>query len=245
MALESSIFHRIITDKLKEEQTLRNWSTLPQVFLENVELLDEIIAFHRYYFATLYIGCKKGPDPFMRFQFQWHDHCSSLLLSEQHSLSEIGLEELPSASIQATRSKWLSFCETSNVPVPDSNPVIILVPSSIYAFLLEYSKNFQNAIQAEENCSKSTTKPDTDDVYYHFGGAAICDMLHLRYKQLTSCSDDICDKLSQEVSILQTIARTKRVYLDIFAIVLVGLCTFQSQSRQGVSSICKGNRWCC
>ena len=203
MALESSIFHGIITNKLKEEQTfekLKHFATI----LENVELLDEIIAFHCYCFATLYTGCKKGPDPFMRFQFQWYDHCSSLLLSKQYSLSEIGLEELPSASIQAARSKWLSFCETSNVPVPDSNPVIILVSSSIYEFLLEYSKNFQNAVQAED-CSKSTTKPDTDDVYYRFGGAAICDMLHLRYKQLTSCSDDICDKLSQEVSILQTI----------------------------------------
>ena len=50
-----------------------------------------------------------------------------------------------------------------------------------------------------------TTEPDTDDIYYCFGGAAICGMLHFRYKQLKSCSDDKRDRLSQEVSLLQTI----------------------------------------
>jgi len=90
MALESSIFHGIITDKLKEEQTLsEKLKYFATSFLENVELLDEIIAFHCYYFATLYTGCKKGPDPFMRLQFQWHDHCSSLLSSEQYSYQRL------------------------------------------------------------------------------------------------------------------------------------------------------------
>ena len=142
--------------------------------------MNEIIVFHRHYFAALYTYCKKGPDPFLQFQFQWYDHCSALLLSKQHSISEIGLEELSSAPIHIARGKWLSFCEASGVPVPESNPVMILVSSAIYDFLLEYSTNFQNTIhQAEAHSIPMTTEPDTDDVYYCFGGAAICDMLHL------------------------------------------------------------------
>ena len=81
--------------------------------------------------------------------------------------------------MHAVRSKWLSFSKSSDVPVLDSNPVMILVSSSVNEILLEYSTNFQNTIHAKENCSKSTTEPDTDDVYYCFGGAAICDLLHL------------------------------------------------------------------
>ena len=114
----------------------------------------------------------------MRFQFQWYHHYSGLLLSEQYLLSEIGLEDLPSAQMHAVRSKWLSFSKSSDVPVLDSNAVMILVSSSVNEFLLEYSTKFQNAIHAKENCSKSTIEPDTDDVY-RFGGAAIRSVLHL------------------------------------------------------------------
>jgi len=146
------------------------------VFKKKVELLDEIIVFHHYYFVTLYTGCKKGPDPFKRFQFQWYHHYSALLLSEQYLLSEIFLR---SAQMHAVRSKRLSFSKSSDVAVLDSNPVMMLVSSPVNEFLREYSTNFQNAIHAKENCSKSTTEPDTDDVYNCFGGAAICDMLHL------------------------------------------------------------------
>ena len=83
---------------------------------------------------------------------------------------------------------------------------MMLVSSTIYDFLLEYSKNFQNTIHQTEMPSIAlTTESDTDDVYYRFGGAAICDMLQLRYKQLKSCLDDKQDKLSQEISLLQAI----------------------------------------
>ena len=207
ISLDPSIFHGVITEKFKAEQTLsERLKHFASSFLEKVELLNEIIVFHRHYFAALYTSCKKGQDPFMRFQFQWYDHCSALLLSKQHSISEIGLEEIPSAPMHVVRSKWLMFCETSGVPVPESNPVMMLVSSTIYDFLLEYSKNFQNKIhQAEVPSIISTVEPDTDDVYYRFGGAAICDMLHLRYKQLKSCPDTKRDKLSQEISLLQAI----------------------------------------
>jgi len=207
ISLNPSIFHGVIADKFKVEQTLsEKLKQLASSLLENIELLNEIILFHHHCFAALYTECKKGPDPFIRFQFQWYNHCSAFLLSRQHSLSEIELKELPSAPIHVPRNNWLNFCEASSVLVPVSNPVMMLVSSAIYEFLLEHSTNFQNALQATNVSGSSlTAEPDTDDVYYRFGGAAICDMLHLRYKQLKSCSDEKRDILSQETTLLQAI----------------------------------------
>ena len=83
---------------------------------------------------------------------------------------------------------------------------MMLVSSAIYKLLLDYSINFQDLLQKADVCSSSlSTEPHTDDVYYCFGGAAICDMLHLRYKQLKSCSNNQRDMLSQETSLLQAI----------------------------------------
>ena len=206
VSLDPSIFTGVVADTLKADQTLSDkLKQLASILLGNADgLLTDIISFHHQCFATLYTDCKKGPDPFVRFQFQWHNHCSALLLSREYSLSDIDLVELPSAPVSVVRSNWLSFCETNRVPVPKSNPLMFLVSSAIYEFLLDYSKNFQNTLQERDVCSNSVlTEPDTADVYYRFGGAAICDMLHLHYKQLRTCSDDQRDMLSQETSLLQ------------------------------------------
>jgi len=45
--------------------------------------------------------------------------------------------------------------------------MMIQLSSTIYDFLLEHSKNFQNALQTTDDSSSSlATEPDTDDVYY-------------------------------------------------------------------------------
>ena len=72
----------VISDKLKAEQTLpERLKSFASSFLENFELLNEIIVFHHHYFAVLYTDCKKGPDPFLWFQFQWYNHYSALQVS--------------------------------------------------------------------------------------------------------------------------------------------------------------------
>jgi len=94
------------------------------------------------------------------------------------------------------------------VPVPESNPVMMTFTSAIYQFLLQYVA--QNGLhKTVENSSSPvpiTLPPDADDVYCRFGGAAICPMLHLRYKQLKTCTDDKRDLISQEVTLLHTIS---------------------------------------
>ena len=44
------------------------------------EPIKGIILFHQKCFGELYTECKKGSDPFKKFQFRWHHYCSALLL---------------------------------------------------------------------------------------------------------------------------------------------------------------------
>jgi len=146
----------------------------------------------------------------MKFQFRWHHYCSALLLVGSYQLSAIKLEASSCYLINEARKTWLAFCEENGVPVPERNPVMMTITSAVYQFLLQYVENFQNGLHNIVEDSSSplpTSQPaaDGDDVYYRFGGAAICDMLHLRYKQLKTCTDDKRDVISQEVTLLQAI----------------------------------------
>lgn len=51
----------------------------------------------------------------------------------------------------------------------------------------------------------STTYSDGDDVYYCFGGRALCDMLKNRYKEIKNCPSTRRHLLSIEISLLQAI----------------------------------------
>ena len=90
-------------------------------------------------------------------------------------------------------------------PVPESNPVMMTITATIYRVLLEPVVSFQESLTATNTVTTAREFTDGDDVYYRFGGAAICDMLKFHYKQIRSCSDDDRDHLSQEIVILQAI----------------------------------------
>ena len=88
--------------------------------------------------------------------------------------------------------------------------------------------NFQNSLQKPDvGSSSSLTEPDTDDVYYRFGGAAICDMLCLQYEQLKSCSDNQQDKKLHYCNQLTT--KIKQMFLDTSVIVSMDLFIFQTR----------------
>ena len=84
--------------------------------------------------------------------------------------------------------------------MPISNPLMVTLSSTVYNTLIEHvaSKN-------KENDASTTMSFDGDDVYYRFGGAALCDMLHLRYKQIKTAPLDHKDQISQEITVLQVI----------------------------------------
>ena len=139
----------------------------------------------------------------MHFQLNWHKHCSAFLLSEDHSLDDIGFQELPDLSVHELRRKWLDYSQKNGVPVPHSNPVMIEVSSTIYSFLLEHVANFQQSLT--ESGNPTTSEGDDQDVYYRFGGATLCSMLHKLYDEIKSCSSELRNTLSQKISVLQAI----------------------------------------
>ena len=76
---------------------------------------------------------------------------------------------------------------------------MIKLSSTIYNSSIEHiaSKNKDNACTA--------ISLDGDDVYYRFGGATLCEMLHVQYKIIKTAPFNRKDQISQEITILHAI----------------------------------------
>ena len=94
-----------------------------------------------------------------------------MLLEEAYELTEISFNQ-QFHSVDNVRNKWLEFCTSAEFPVPVSNPVMITLSFTVYNTLIEHL-----ASKIEENDIPIVMSIDGDDVYYRFGGAALCDML--------------------------------------------------------------------
>ena len=116
------------------------------------------------------------------------------MLSEDHDITVLKLEELPDCN--DARDTWLQFCAANDTPVSESNPVMMTVSSTIYRVLLECVTSFQESLVTTDATAITNGYEDGDDVYYRFGGAAICEMLELHYQQIRSCSNEQKDHLS-------------------------------------------------
>ena len=114
-----------------------------------------------------------------------------LFLSEEYNIAAINLKEY---DVSDTRDAWLHFCSANEVPVPESNPVMMTITGTIYRVLLECVMSFQESLTATNTVTTAREYTDGDDVYYRFGGAAICDMLKLHYKAVLMRREIICHK---------------------------------------------------
>ena len=179
------------------EQSLRN---LVESLCTNGELMEDVVEYHRSSFVRLYLENGMKKDPFLAFQFDWHRNCSALLLEEKHELAELSLDETSCTKVCPIRSKWLEFCKSAGFPVPISNPLMIKLSSTVYNSLIEHVTS-----KSKEDDTSTAISLDGDDVYYRFGGAALCEMLHVRYKQIKTAPLDHKDQISQEITILQAI----------------------------------------
>ena len=79
----------------------------------------------------------------------------------------------------------------------------------MYDFLLDHVAWFQQKFVQSETVrteiDEDGAEIDEDGVYYCFGGATLCSMLHALYKEIKCCSDDSKNALSQKIAILQAI----------------------------------------
>ena len=202
-AVDVSVLNDAVQQKISEQCLSGSFKSFVDVLYTN-EVFQDILLHHRIRFSQLYMESKKGVDPFVRFQLKWHEHCSVFLLARSYPLTAINLNESAQHSVAALRMQWLDFCDINGLPVPESNVVMMTISTAIYELLLKQTESFKNSLTT--NTTKLLPPPsatDGDDVYFRFGGAALCDMLHLRYQQIKSCTDMQRDKLSQEITILQ------------------------------------------
>ena len=201
--VDISILSGVIQQKISEQCLSERFEKFVDVLYKNERLFQDILLHHRLRFPQLYMECKKGGDAFLRFQLQWHQHCSAFLLSRSYPLTSINLDESVQHTVAALRMQWLDFCDINGLPVPDSNVVMMTISSAIYELLLEQTESFKNSLTTDHDITQISIATDGDDVYFRFGGAALCDMLHLRYQQIKNCTDMQRDKLSQEITVLQ------------------------------------------
>ena len=137
--------------------------------------IRNVVEYHSDLFVDLYGECNKvGKTSFVQFQIKWHKYCSAFLLRDGLSLLEIEIEE--NHSVSDIRQVWLEFCAANNTPVPESNRVMMNISSVVYSALLEHVSNHHSTPSIETE-SPVETVIDGDDVYYRFGGAALCEML--------------------------------------------------------------------
>ena len=134
----------------------------------------------------------------MRFQLDWHTHCSVFLLPKGSTVQCI-LPNLRDEKICTTQSSWQEFCDL--YPSESLEKVMILFSSAMYKILSEQVLCKQAATVTDPLPSN-----DGDDVYYRFGGAAIADILKVRYtkRSSTSATSSNCN-VSHEIKILQSI----------------------------------------
>ena len=207
-SIEPSLLVDEVRHNIEEQFSDGKLNGFVETLLKGDEPMLEIAKHHRDSFVSLYDECKPTKSCFMQFQLRWHSWCSAFLLEEKYTLEAINLKENDNgySSLVSIRNTWLEFCKSCNTPVPTSNPVMIAVSSSLYAYLLNHVSAFQESV-AEKSLTEHTEAfsgaSDGDDIYYRFGGAALCVMLKNRYKEIKTCPSLVRNVLSVEIFMLQ------------------------------------------
>ena len=205
---------KILLDEIQrdvsEHFTDGKLSKFASELLESERIIVEIARHHLEAFIHLYGKCKALKNSRMEFQRQWHMYCSAFLLEERYTLADISLDVADSqnASLAGIRNEWLEYCKDHETPVPTSNPVMMTISARTYFYLLDQVAVFQKELPAANKSTEEqilSSNNDSDDVYYRFGGAAICAMLKQRYKDIKKCSpsSDTRNSLSIEICLLQ------------------------------------------
>ena len=92
-----------VQDKLNEQSLSETLNKFVDEVFKNEVLLKEILLHHRKRFVELYSEYQKGVDSFLRFQLQWHRHCSAFLFDKECLLSEINLDQSAESSVAMLR----------------------------------------------------------------------------------------------------------------------------------------------
>ena len=83
-SVDDDVLMFAVHSKLFEQPFPDTTNNSIEVSFENKELLSDILNHHHCRFVELFLECQKGVDSFLRFQLQWHQHCSVFLLSKSY-----------------------------------------------------------------------------------------------------------------------------------------------------------------
>ena len=147
-------------------------------------------------------------ERYLQFQIKWQRHCSYLLVDKNYQLSQIGLHPSDplAAEVVPAQSKWNNFCFLHSLILSNAKKFLIVFCCCMYDELLRQCHTAIGTKQQEDVVSSE----DTEDVYYRFGGATLCSMLHNRYDKIKVCSSQQNNFISQELALLQCISIHKK-----------------------------------
>ena len=176
-------------------------SNIIQMLLREKDLLSSLIEYHQTIFINLYHECSTGKEKYLRFQLEWHNHCSVLLLSYDSTVEK-----------EITLSLWQKFCDLIPSELEKCRNVRILFSSAMYEILSKQVLCNEEVHSSKDVIDRTPRDDDSDDVYYRFGGATISEMLHVRYqsKKKASTSTRSIHNVSHEITILQSIKATEK-----------------------------------
>ena len=182
---------------------------------ENAILFHLVLRYHREVFIELYEQFSKGKEKYLKLQIAWHKSCSLFLLPKDIHTSTVlpGFNE-EDADI---RKMWQDFCDFhSTTPATTCNNIMIHISSIVYHVMLEHVHTFTSPQPQSHHFDTASCSTDDDDVYYRFGGAALCSMLKTRYKHIRKCAEEKIATISQEITILQSMATKDKLFLPSY-----------------------------
>lgn len=223
-SIRSFSLHKIareIQSKLNEQfPSERMLREVLDCLMQQDQLLLSLAKYHHITFVNLYVKCGSGKDKYIRFQLDWHKHCSIFLLPKESSIdcifpsdtdndddtkSMCTLNAKEIKEIKDIRHLWSCFCDSYPTEQQmNCKKIMISFSSAVHDILLR-QLHASNGQLTETVCKTASSSSDGDDVYIRFGGASICSMLHLRYKDIKKCPEGKRDAVSQEIKILQNI----------------------------------------
>ena len=160
-------------------------------------------------FILLYKKCQVGKDKYCRFQLEWLQECSVLLQDECSTCMSVS----SSMEVNQLHPKWMQYCLDSKVDIAVSNPVMVTLCSALFDYLmLKIAKHRKAGCDYQD---KTVPSDEEVDVYYRFGGAALCSMLQSRYDQLKT--EDMPqlkrERVHTEITILKAIQATDKHHI--------------------------------
>ncbi len=138
----------------------------------------------------------------MHFQLQWYQECSELLLETL---------QRPCLQHKESTSAWFDFRNQrlQQFSIDHCNSVLLSLQGAVYTYFnRKVASEVKKAEAHDQESDQSSIPPiiteESEDVYYRFGGAALKEMLHNRYKRIHTTALDKRSQICVEISVLKS-----------------------------------------